>query len=223
MRFLTLFLVFVVCAVSRQTIFNVPSADITAKASVYLEHESQFRAWQPGRYWFGTDYLAVGLGSNTEADVTLYNTSIPASGNVTAGLGVRSVFPITKSPTEFKWTVGDQALTSFQGQGIGYWGYSHFSGRLPWAHTRLTAGVSTGTKQLFGKTTTHFIGGVEQPLGKTFSLIADWYSGNHSLGYLTSGTSINLPKQFTFYLGYQRPNSQKVGKSGLTIELSKLF
>src|SRR5271170_6469062 len=106
---------------AQQTIFSVPSADITDKGSVYLEHESQFRTWQPGRYWFGTDYFAAGLGYDTEVDVTLYNTSAPASGNVSAGVGFRSVFPLleaTQKSTELKWTVGGQALVSFEGRGV---------------------------------------------------------------------------------------------------------
>jgi len=44
----------------QQTIFNVPSADLTDPHTFYFERESQFRAWPPGRYWFGTVYFAYG-------------------------------------------------------------------------------------------------------------------------------------------------------------------
>jgi hypothetical protein len=211
---------------AQQTIFNVPSADLTDKGSIYLEHESQFRTWEPGRYWFGTDYFAVGAGYDTEVDVTLYNTSVPASGNISAGVGFRSVFPLLKTThksTELKWTVGSQALISFEGRGTGYWAYSHLSGRLPKLNTRLTSGISAGTRQLFGENTVHFISGVEQPLTKTLSLMADWYSGNHSAGYLTAGGSISLHKNFTVFAGCQRPNTSRVGRPGLTLELAKIF
>jgi hypothetical protein len=222
-------LVFCLClgsAQAQQTIFNVPSADITDKGSVYLEHESQFRTWEPGRYWFGTDYFAVGLGYNTEVDVTLYNTSVPASGNVSAGVGFRSAFPLsakTQKSAELKWTVGSQALISFEGRGAGYWAYSHLSGRLPKLNTRLTSGISAGTRQLFGENTVHFIGGVEQPLTKTLGLMADWYSGNHSAGYLTAGGSVSFHKGFTLFAGCQRPNTERVGRAGITLELAKIF
>lgn len=224
--FAMLLCIFLGSAQAQQTIFNVPSADLTDKGSVYLEHESQFRAWEPGRYWFLTDYFAAGLGYDTEVDVTLYNTSVPASGNVSAGVGFRSVFPLlaaTQKSTELKWTVGSQALVSFEGRGVGYWGYSHLSGRLPKINTRLTSGISAGTRQLFGENTVHFIGGVEQPLTKSLSLMADWYSGSHSEGYLTAGGSVSLHKGFTVYAGWQRPNTSRVGRPGFTLELAKVF
>ena len=210
----------------QQTIFNVPSADLTDHHTVYVEHESQFRAWPPGRYWSATDYFAVGIGHDTEVDVNLYNTSVPPSGNISGAVGFRSIIPILKTTAaaeEFKWTVGGQALVSLEGAGPGYWVYSHLSGRLPKVKTRLTAGISAGTAQLFGRDTVHFIGGVEQPVNKTVSLIADWYSGTQSLGYSTSGVSFNLPKKFGLFVGYQVPNDAKVGRPGFTIEVSKLF
>jgi hypothetical protein len=210
----------------QQTIFNVPSADLTDPHTFYFEHESQFRAWSPGRYWFGTDYIAYGIGHDTEVDVNLFNTTVPASGNISGAAGFRSVIPIlakTAAGEEFKWTVGGQALMSLEGAGPGYWVYSHLSGRLPKVKTRLTAGISAGTAQLFGRDTVHFIGGVEQSISKTFSLIGDWFSGTQSLGYSTFGVGINLPKRFGLCVGYQVPNSGKVGKTGFTIEVTKLF
>jgi hypothetical protein len=213
-------------AEAQQTIFNVPSADITDKGAIYLEQESQFRPWLPGRFWLGTDYFAAGLGYLTEVDVTLYNTSVPASNNISAGVGFRSVFPLfekTQAATELKWTVGGQALFSFQGSGVGYWAYSHLSGRLPKMHTRLTAGFSSGTKQLFGQSTVVFIGGVEQPLAKVLSLISDWYSGSNAVGLLTSGVALSLPKKFSIFAGFQRPNTSRAGRDGVTLELAKIF
>jgi hypothetical protein len=214
-------------AKAQQTIFNVPSADLTPKGSGYFEQESQFRAWAPGQYWHGTDYFAYGLSDTTEANVNLYNTSVPA-GNIAVGLGLRSVFKLfgdAYPDREFKVTVGGQMLISAQGQGIGYWAYAHGSGRVPKLKTRLTAGMSSGTRQLFGETTRlHFISGVEQPLSGRVTLMADWFSGGHALGFLTSGFSVALNKTTGIFLGYQRPNNETIaGRSGLTLELTKIF
>src|ERR1700733_2279893 len=155
-RFAMVFCLCLGSAQAQQTIFNVPSADITDKGSIYLEHESQFRTWEPGRYWFGSDYFAAGLGHDTEVDVTLYNTSVPASGNVSAGVGFRSVFPLlatTRKSAALKWTVGSQASILFGGRGPGFWASNHLSARLPKPNTRLTSGISAGTRQLFGENT----------------------------------------------------------------------
>jgi hypothetical protein len=46
LSFLTCFL-FYSQAIAQQTIFNVPSADITPKNKNFLQHESQFRSKNP--------------------------------------------------------------------------------------------------------------------------------------------------------------------------------
>ncbi len=221
-------MVFATLTEGQQTVFNVPSADPTPTGSVYLEHETQFRFWKPGRYWHGTDYFAYGLSNGTEADVTLYNTSAPASDSVAVGVGLRSVFALFNKAhpkREFKFTIGGQALISAQRQGTGYWAYAHGSGKMPKTKTRLTAGVSSGTRQLFGQTTRlHFIGAAEQPLSERVSIIADWFSGPHAQGVLTAGASFSLNKTTTVFAGCQRPNNKAAaGGKGLTFELSKIF
>ena len=95
---------------------------------------------------------------------------------------------------------------------------------MPKLNTRLTAGVSYGTKQIFGYDTLAFIAGVEQPVTKKLTIIADWYSGNeHYLGLLIPGFSYKLPKNTTIYVGYQIPNSAASGPSGFVVEFSKVF
>lgn len=214
---------------AQQTVFNVPSADATEKGHIYLEEEAQFRAWQPGPFYLGTTYGAYGIGHNTEIDTTLFNVGAPATNSITLGTGFKSAMPIAglkdKYPKrEYKFTLGSQVLTSMQSQGAGNWTYGHFSGRVPKLNTRITAGMSFGTKQVFGKDTTCFIGAVEQPVTKKLNVIADWYSGNeHFAGFFIPGISYSYPKNTTLFLGYQIPNSSQCGKSGFVIELAKIF
>lgn len=214
-------------AYAQQSIFNVPSADVTPKGRVFTEAEFQFRPWNPGRNMLNTDYAAVGIGHNTELDMTLFNVSAPASNNITLGTGFKSVIPvlIKKLPNqELKIIGGTMVLASLEGQGVGNWSYCALSGRVPKVKTRLTAGVSYGTKQIFGKETVAFIGGIEQPLTKRLGLQVDWYSGTeHFAGFLISGFSYELPHDTAIYAGYQIPNSPKNGFSGFAIELAKLF
>lgn len=221
-----LFALHATLACAQQTIFNVPSADAVPDGEVFLQHESQFRPWEPGSFWLGTHYAAYGIGRNTELDATLFNVSSPASDNVVLGIGAKKVFPVLESrfpKQELKVTVGQMIPVSLQGDGVGNWSYAHASMRLPRLKTRLTAGVSTGTRQIFGRTTVGFIGGYEQPVTKNLSLIGDWYSGTHANGFFITGFSYALPKRFNFYGGYQIPNNKRCGRSGLVIELSKFF
>lgn len=212
-----------------QTIFNVPSADVTEKGHVFVQQEAQTTPWKTDNAFWGTSYTAVGVGHNTEIDSTLYNVGSPATQNMTIGAGFKSCIPIPylkeKFPErEFKLTVGSQILFGLEGNGIGNWTYAHLSGRVPKLNTRLTAGLSYGTKQVFGLDTTAFIAGVEQPVTKKLNLIADWYSGSeHFAGFLITGFSYALPKNTTLYAGYQIPNSPQVGSNGFVIELAKIF
>lgn len=214
---------------AQQTVFNVPSADVTPEGKLFLQHESQFRPYNPHSFWLGTHYTAVGIGHNTELDCTLFNVSAPRSNNITLGLGFKSAMPIAglkeKFPErELKLTVGSEVLVSLEGEGVGNWSYAHLSGRVPKLNTRLTAGVSVGTKQVFGRDAVSFIGAVEQPITKKFSLIGDYYSGKENYaGFLIVGMSYKLPKDTAIYAGYQIPNNESNGRSGFVIEVSKVF
>lgn len=227
--FLCWFAGFLNSAFAQQTIFNVPSADVTPKGKTYLEQESQFRAWNPDAFWVGTHYAGYGIGHNTEIDVTLFNVGAPATNNISLGTGFKSVMPIAglkdKYPNqEYKFTIGSQVLSGLQSQGAGNWTYAHFSGRLPVTRTRITSGMSFGTKQIFGENTTCFIGGIEQPVNKKITLLTDWYSGSeHFAGFLIPGFSYSMPKDTTLFVGYQIPNSSQNGPSGFVIELAKIF
>lgn len=212
-----------------QTIFNVPSADVTPKGHLFLQQEVQSTPWWPDDAMFSTTYSAIGIGHNTEIDATLFNVGAPATENISVGVGFKSCIPIPglaeKFPErEIKLTVGTNLLIGLEGNDVGNWTYTHISGRLPKLNTRLTAGVSYGTKQVFGMQTTSFIAGIEQPVTKKLTLLTDWFSGNeHWAGYMISGFSYAFPKNTTLYAGFQIPNSPMVGSPGFVIELAKIF
>lgn len=223
----------IICTISKvnaqQTIFNVPSATVTEKNVIFLQHESQFRPWNPDSFWLGTHYSAIGIGYNTELDATLFNVGAPNTHNITLGIGFKSALPISKldeifKGRELKFTVGSEVLVSLVGNGVGNWTYCHFSGRLPKINTRLTGGISIGSKQVFGKENVSFIAGLEQPITNKFAIIGDWYSGtDHYAGYLILGISYKFPRDTNLYLGFQIPNDNRVGQTGVVVEISKLI
>lgn len=214
---------------AQQTVFNVPSADVTPEGVIFLQHESQFRGWKPDAFWLGTHYSALGVGHNTELDVTLFNVAAPVTNNIALGVGFKSAMPVwflkEKFPDrEIKLTVGSEVLISLEGNGAGNWSYAHISGRIPKLNTRLTSGISVGTKQVFGRNAVSFIAAVEQPVNEKLNIIADWYSGQENYaGFLIVGISYKLPKDTALYAGYQIPNTPANGKSGFVIEVSKLL
>jgi hypothetical protein len=212
-------------AMAQQTIFNVPSADVTPKDHVYLEHESQFKPWRPNAFWLGTHYTALGVGHNTELDMTLGNVSAPASENILLDLGFKSnvlILPRKFPKRELKLTAGTIIPVSLQGKGVGNWSYAHLSGRIPKLNTRITAGVNAATTVFCGRDMVGFIGGYEQPITKRFSLIGDWFSGTHANGYFIPGFSYVITGPTTLFVGYQIPNTKRVGPQGFVIEISTL-
>jgi len=213
-------------ALAQQTIFNVPSADITEKNKSFIQHESQFRTKDPDQFINTTNYFARGIGSNTEIDATLFNVGSPASKNASLGLGFKSVLPIGGEEIKSyqpKIILGSQIPFSLQGNGVGHWLYSAGSITLPQTNSRFTAGISSGTRQIFAKNVTCFIGGFEQKITQDLTFINDWYSGNHAAGIFATGFSYPIPYEFMLFAGYQIPNSKKVGRNSFVIEIAKIF
>lgn|SRR5574344_357482 len=212
---------------AQQTVFSVPSADVTPKGRLFLEEESAFRGWSDDRFFLSTTIASYGIGHNTDLDIGLFNVAAPATHNIALATGFKTNIPIANKELkerELKITVGSEVLTSLQGNGVGNWTYVHFSGRLPKINTRITAGVSYGTKQVFGSNNLSFIGAIEQPINKKLTLITDWYSGHdHWAGYLMSGFSYRFKNDKVLYAGYQIPNTPNNGPSGFIIEFSKMF
>lgn len=209
---------------AQQTVFNVPSSEVVEKNSVYFQHQSNFRPWKPERYYHTDNNVAFGLGHNTELNASLYNIEAPESTNRAIGIGFRSAIPLLRKKfpeQEFKVTVGDMLPVSLDGHGAGNWGYGHLSGTIPKLNTRIIAGIGAGTEDIFGSDTVHFMGAIEQPLVKSekVKLIADWMSGSHTYGFLTSGLAYKINDHVTVEVGYQIPNSPQSGRSGFTIQI----
>ena len=211
---------------AQQTIFNVPSAEVAPQKKFFLQHESQFRWWRPGRFLGNTEYVTYGIGYHTELTATLFNVNAPPSDNITLGTGFKSVLPFLSeqlATQEMKATFGSMIPVSFQGDGVGNWTYSHLSGRLPFLKTRLTAGASFGTHQIFGRNVFTFVGGYEQPITRWLTLQGDWFSGTHNLGLFIPGFSCALGDKTTLYVGYQIPNNDLSGQQGFVIELGQFL
>jgi hypothetical protein len=205
----------------QQAIVNMPSADITPRRQVFLMHEMQTRFREPGRFWLGTNFLAVGVGRNTELAVTTYNHGWPHVPNAAIGVGFKSGIPLfeqTHAEREIRVTVGKMMIFSTTGRGVGSFSYSHGSFRLPGSGTRITAGISGGTDELFKRDTVHFIGAIEHKFGKKWMVTTEWFSGRHDFGFLTPGVAYHPTPRTVVVLGYKIPNHASNGKSGIVFE-----
>jgi hypothetical protein len=212
---------------SQQAIVNMPSADITAKGKHFVMHETQVRPQLPGRYWYGTNFYAYGVGKATELAVTSYNAGGPAAANFATGIGFKSspqLFRESKPDLEVKLTVGQMAVLNHRGKGLGSFSYSHLSMRAPGTHTRFTVGGFYGTRELFLRNTGNMLASVEQPLfHHKIQIVAEWMKGKHDFGFFVPGISFHLPHEQVIVVAYKIANHPSNGKNGLVLEYGLTF
>ncbi len=208
---------------AQSLIVGIPSADVVHKNHIEFTHETQTNFWEKKDIkWNSFNFLTLGLGSNSEITLSANNLNNENSRDLALGLGVKKYFPIFQKKHEkweFRWTIGGNILTFANRLHIGHWAYSHLSMRLPTTKTRLTGGLSQGTAHVFGfkqvlrndvlvsepYTPLSMIAGIEQPITKNVSFVADWYSGTHSLGMLIPCIQVNW-RNSIFIAGYKIPN-----------------
>jgi hypothetical protein len=210
-------------AAAQQAIVNLPSADITPKGQHFLMHEMQTRPFGDNRFWYGTNFYCYGVGKNTELAVTTYNSGTPQALNENVGVGFKTAVPLfagSHPNREIKWTFGKMTTYSLRGRGMGGFVYTHGSFRLPKLQTRLTAGVSGGSRTLFKKNTVHAITGFEHPIIKhRLYAIGEWFSGRHDFGFFTPGVLFH-PKteRQVIVVAYKIANNRANGANGLVFE-----
>ncbi len=207
---------------AQQTIFDVPSADVSASRDWFYQHQTVARSWSPERRWVQTNAYGYGVGAHTELDVTWFNLDPSAPRDSIASFGFKTSVPLNgrEAPLPARFVVGD--LVQFSGSGRhGNWAYSLLQVETPRSHTRLTAGVSTGTPLLFGRKSTSFMGGVEQDLNHRWMLQADWFSGRHDLAYFIPGLVYKFQPHWMVSAGYQLPNHKSPGYRAIVLELTR--
>jgi len=210
---------------AQSLIVSVPSTDVTPAGKAMIAHESQVNAWsQPGVYWNSFTFGTVGVGHNIELAATLYGVSRPGSGNVALAVGYKHRIPLAPgSLWEPTVAVGQMIPLSLSGLGVGTWTYGAASLRLPGLKTRLTGGPSYGTRQIFGRTAVSAFVGLEQPLSRRVSLIADWFSGRHDLGALVPGVQFNVSHALIIIGGFKIPSSSRAGPPSALVEVTYEF
>lgn len=217
-----------VVAWGQSLIVGIPSADVVHKGELMLAFEGQYNRLRSGNYFNSFGFSAFGVGKNTELAASLYGFSLPGSGNRSIGFGAKHVIPLGEHDRwEKHLFVGGMVPFSFDGQGVGYWGYGGVSARIPKARTRITAGPSVGTKQIFGtaggRNNLHAMVGIEQPMTKHWSIVTDWYSGTHELAAGIFALSWQPDKKSMVIFGWKVPNNAKSGKPALMVEVTKIF
>ena len=200
-------------AVAQSTLFNVPSTDVVAKKKVYLEFDflSHFESHADGGFQIYAPRAVFGVAKGVEAGV-----------NVTAVDALAPDQPIYVSPN-VKWQFynNEKNGVAVAAGGLLYTPIAHRAGADTYGFVysvvskkvkadygpRFTGGAYglPGLRDGLG-TQGGAIVGYEQPLAKTVTFVADWFSGKNAFGYVTPGISITLPKSSLLNIGYSIGN-----------------
>jgi hypothetical protein len=214
----------ILTAWSQSLIVGIPNADTTPAGEVLLTHESQFSPQKGSAFWNSFTFMTYGVRPNLEVSLSLNNLRSPRPDNLSLLAGYKHVLPLFEKRFphhQFKFTHGVFVPVSLQGKGVGNWTFAHGSMRLPRFQTRLTAGASLGTHQVFGRDAAMAMVGVEQPLTKKLSFVMDWYSGTHDLAALIPAIQYNLNHSDVAIVGLKIPNNNQSGSLGFIVEITK--
>lgn len=220
---------------AQSLIVGIPSADVAEKGAIEITHESQLYTEGQPRKWNSFNILCYGIGGNTELTSTLNNLNNLDNSKLALGAGIKHFEAISRNKNlDLRLTFGGNMLFSLNENDIGGWVYSHLSGRIPGLNTRLTGGISYGSHHNFGYrfipsdgikpavkqnlTPFCFIGGIEQPVYKNWSIIADWYSGTHNLADFIPAVQYKTGHQ-VFIAGYKLPNPGSGGNQAFIFEM----
>ncbi|MCX6605551.1 MAG: hypothetical protein NTV52_18415 [Acidobacteria bacterium] len=205
---------------------GIPSSDVAPKGEFALAHESQGNVFESGGYWNSFTFATYGLGKGWELASSLYGLSRPTSPELALGMGFKKRYLVRGEwAKRHEVTVAGGAMVpvSFRGNGVGLWAYGLASVRVPRTRTRLTAGPSWGTRQIFGRTVTKAMVGVEQPLTKKVSLVADWFTGTHDLAAAIFGVSYQPRPDLLIITGWKAANNAGSGKPAMMLEVAYIF
>jgi len=200
-------------AMAQSTIFNIPSTDTVSAKKVYGEFDSLPQAPGPegeaSRVVLSNPRVVVGLPYNTEVgvNVPMFHTS----GNTAAYIEPNGKVKLFNSDDSgvavAAGALFHTALNDREGQdswGFVYGGVSKKVKNGPRFHAGPYAVIDDD--DAFAGPRAGILVGYEQPVHKSISIVADWFSGKNYYGYFTPGVSIVMPKSGLLNVGYSFGN-----------------
>lgn len=188
------------CAFGQLTIINTPSTDTLQAKSFYVEVDAIGKpvSFQNGGFQSYGYRTVYGVNRKTEVGVSFFYTRIGGASplemqfsakrklfasekwGIAASIGATAFVPLNRS-------AGDRTF---------FLTYANFSKVIRQANgLRVTVGAYqiANADRSFGARTGGMVG-VEQPLTKRFSFVADWSSGANRFGYLSTGFNLMITK-----------------------------
>lgn len=196
---------------AQQTIFNVPTTDVLERGKVYVELDASFKpndSEAASRFSSFVPRVVVGAGRRVEVGLNV-------TGNIQPGSDSTTLMPTIKykfydgGDNGFAIAGGDHLFIPVRNRAYdaGNYVYLEFSKTFKKTGTRLTAGGYDFTRNVVAASNRaggQF--GFEQPMSKTVTLAADYFTGKHVAGYFTPGVVFKVGKRTTGYASYSIGN-----------------
>jgi hypothetical protein len=200
-------------AYGQTTLWNAPSTDVQTTGKTYAEADffTHFAAADKGGFQSYGSRFVYGLRKKMEVGFNAFYTK---AGDVSVPVEVQPNFKLQIFNDEAKGvavSVGGMAYVPVNHRaGTDTFGlvYSTMSKKTKADHgPRLTGGFY----QMIGRdkglgARTGAIAGIEQPMFKRMSFVADWYSGKNRFGYAGGGLAFVVSKKSLLYAGYNVGN-----------------
>ena len=199
-------------ASAQSSIFNVPSTDVMPVHTLYVEADylAHPAAYEKGGFHYFGPSIIYGVSKNLELGLNAYVTR---SGEpVTVELQPNVKWQVYNNETKgIAAAVGGMLfvpLTHRPGANIKAMMYATVSKQIKKKFgPRITTGAySFAGPMAEGETRRGMLLGLEQPLHRKLSFVADWYSGYNAYGYAAAGFGLTLPKRNALYVGYSFGN-----------------
>lgn len=194
-------------AFAQQTVFNVPSADVLEKGKVYVELDVSTRFQDPAQSY--EPRVVVGVGHRIEVGLNVLGFNLPGATQTTIAPTFKWK-PYDNQQTGWAFLVGDDLLMPVQNRAYSAGNYLWAVVSKSWSatHTRITFGgydfsahVVAPANRAGGQFT------FEQPISKSLTAAAEWWTGNHANGYLTPGLVWKASSKVTLYFAYPLANA----------------
>ena len=198
---------------AQMEIFNIPTSETLSGGSFYLELDLITKpvSYLRGGYQTYGYRVVYGLDNKTEVGANVFYTR--DGGDPTGELqfdAKRKIYENEKHGVSVSGgVVVSIPLKGRSGVKPAVMVYANASKKIePINGLRVTGGVYSvfGGGRSFGTKTGAMLG-VEQPISKRFSFIADWFSGKNRIGYSAAGLNYNITNRQFILVGYNFGNS----------------
>ena len=197
---------------AQQTIFNVPTADVLDKGSVYVEVDASFKTNDQDalRKFSGfVPRLVIGVGNNVEVGLNV-------TGNIQPGADSTTLVPTIKwkfYQSEKRKVVlfgGTNVYIPVRNRAYDVGTYSYVAVSKTINKMRLTAGGFVASKNVFAPNAVRGGGqfGLEHAVNSKLTIAADWITGRHTNGYFTPGVIYKPHPKVTTYWSYSIGNDR---------------